>query len=67
MATLKSRSTSFNTKHLLPATGYYNQLMREIDDAFWIGKGDEVDHLEAQADDIKRNYIDKGEVWYPDF
>jgi hypothetical protein len=56
----------FNTSHLLPATGYYNQLMREIDDAYWIGSGDVV-HLEAQADDIKRNYIDKGEVWYPDF
>jgi len=56
----------FNTSHLLPATGYYNQLMREIDDAYWIGNSD-VDHLEAKADDIKRNYIDKGEVWYPDF
>ena len=67
MAMQKSNVMSYNTKHLLPATGYYNQLMREIDDAFWIGKGDEVDHLEAQADDIKRNYIDKGEVWYPDF
>lgn len=67
MATQKSNATFYNTKHLLPATGYYNQLMREIDDAYWIGEGDDVSHLEAQADDVKRNYIDKGDVWYPNF
>ena len=48
MATQKSNATFYNTKHLLPATGYYNQLMREIDDAYWIGNGDDVEHLEAK-------------------
>ena len=66
MAMQKSNATFYNTKHLLPATGYYNQLMREIDDAYWIGN-DNVSHLESEAEYVKREYVDKGELWYPDF
>jgi hypothetical protein len=48
----------------MPATGYYNQLMREIDDALWSGK--KVDSLELIAQDVKQ-YVDTGEAWYPNF
>tara|TARA_R110000822_G_scaffold93014_1_gene214332 strand:- start:1783 stop:1959 length:177 start_codon:yes stop_codon:yes gene_type:complete len=54
----------FNTTHLLPATGYYNQLMREIDEALWLG--DKPDTLENIAEDVKQ-YVDLGEAWYPKF
>lgn len=54
----------FNTTNLMPATGYYNQLMREIDDALWSGK--KVDSLELIAQDVKQ-YVDTGEAWYPNF
>jgi hypothetical protein len=54
----------FNTTNLMPATGYYNQLMREIDDALWSGK--KVDRLELIAQDVKQ-YVDKGDAWYPNF
>jgi len=66
MATQKSLPL-FNTTHLLPATGYYNHLMREIDDALWLDPDADVGPLEATLDDVKRNYVDKGEVWYPEF
>jgi hypothetical protein len=48
----------------MPATGYYNQLMREIDEALWLGK--KVDRLELIAQDVKQ-YVDKGDAWYPNF
>ena len=54
----------FNTTNLMPATGYYNQLMREIDDALWSGK--KADSLELIAQDVKQ-YVDTGEAWYPNF
>lgn len=57
----------FNTKHLLPSTGYYNQLMREIDDADWLGEYDTADQLRKEAEHVKREHIDKGDVWYPLF
>ena len=57
---------TYNTKNLLPATGYYNQLMREIDDAHWMGKTDDAETLELHAEDVK-TYVDKGEAWYPTF
>lgn len=60
------RTFSFNTKHLQPATGYYNKLMQEIDEAYWLGNDDETPVLEQQADDVKR-YIDEGSTWYPTF
>lgn len=61
------RNFSFNTKHLLPATGYYNQLMREIDDAYWIGEDDTAETLTIEANNIKENYVDRGLTWYPTF
>ena len=54
----------FNTSNLMPATGYYNQLMREIDDALWIGNKAEA--LETIAEDVKQ-YVGMGEAWYPKF
>jgi uncharacterized ferritin-like protein (DUF455 family) len=54
----------FNTTNLLPATAYHNQLMREIDDALWIGN--KVEPLEIIAEDVKQ-YVDMGESWYPTF
>lgn len=66
MAMQKSNAL-FNTQHLLPATGYYNKLMREVDEAFWIGENDTAELLEREAKHIKESYVDKGEVWYPTF
>ena len=66
MKTMTTRNFSFNTQHLQPATGYHNKLMREIDDAYWLGKGDEAQGLELTASDVQR-YIDKGSSWYPTF
>ena len=54
----------FNTTNLLPATTYHNQLMREIDDALWLGN--KVEALEVIAQDVKQ-YVDAGEAWYPKF
>lgn len=56
--------SDFNTKNLLPATGYYNQLMREIDDALWLGE--DVDSKESVAETVKQ-YVDRGDAWYPLF
>ena len=55
----------FNTTNLMPATGYHNQLMREIDDALWSGDLN-VSALETIAADVKQ-YVDRGEAWYPEF
>lgn len=55
----------FNTTNLLPATTYHNQLMREIDDALWTGSAS-VAALEIAAADVKE-YVDRGEAWYPKF
>ena len=60
------RNFSFNTKHLQPATGYHNKLMREIDEAYWLGNDAEAQVLEVQASDVKR-YVDAGSSWYPLF
>ena len=57
----------FNTENLLSATGYYNNLMRQIDEADWIGKYDEADFLREEAAHIKEEYVDKGAAWYPQF
>ena len=64
---MSEKSPLFNTKYLLPATGYYNKLMREIDDADWIGDSTTSALLEDLAREVKKNYVDKGELWYPDF
>lgn len=56
-----------NTDNLLPATGYYNNLMRQIDDAYWIGDTDEAAFLCEEAKHIKEEYVDKGAAWYPQF
>lgn len=61
---MPDKKPHYNTKHLLPATGYHNQLMREIDDAYWLGS--EADALEAEADTVKE-YVERGEAWYPLF
>lgn len=61
------RNFSFNTKHLRPAQNYYNKLMQEIDEAHWIGETDSAEFMQGQAEHIKIHYLDKGEVWYPDF
>ena len=63
---MTKKNFSFNTQHLLPSTGYYNQLMREIDEAYWLGNDDEAEQKQLTADDVK-HYIDKGDVWYPTF
>jgi|TARA_R110000764_G_scaffold56755_1_gene123757 hypothetical protein len=57
-------TTQFNTTNLLPATGYYNKLMRDIDEAAWLGNN--ADTLENIADDVKQ-YVDMGATWYPKF
>ena len=41
--------------------------MREIDDADWIGDATTSALLEDLAEEVKKNYVDKGELWYPDF
>jgi len=63
---MKQTSNHFNTTHLLPAVGYHNQLMREIDDAYWLGNDDDAESLQLTADDVQK-CIDKGDVWYPLF
>ena len=54
----------FNTTNLLSATAYHNQLLREIDDALWVGN--KVEALETIASDVKQ-YVDRDEAWYPTF
>ena len=56
--------SEFNTSNLLPATGYYNKLMREIDEAYWMGEDTAI--LETEAETVKR-YVDRGEQWYPTY
>jgi hypothetical protein len=50
----------------MPSQGYYNKLMREIDEAYWLGNDVEAQVLELKSIDVKQ-YIDKGETWYPLF
>jgi len=66
MATQQSKPL-FNTKHLIPSQRYHNDLMKQIDEAYWIGETDGVEALEIEAKHIKEQYVDKGEVWYPKF
>ena len=60
------RNFSFNTKHLMPSQAYHNKLMKEIDEAYWLGNDDVAKTLEPQADDVKR-YVDAGHTFYPTF
>lgn len=52
---------------LIPAQDYHNRLMKQIDDAYWIGDSEEAEFLEREAEHIKKNYLDEGHVWYPSF
>jgi len=52
---------------LIPAQEYHNRLMKQIDDAYWIGEAEEGEFLQREADHIKKHYLDEGEVWYPSF
>lgn len=63
---MMKRSFSFNTEYLMPTQGYYNQLKREIDDAFWEGDDDEANRLELIADDVEQT-LTKGSSWHPLF
>ena len=56
----------FNTKHLKPAPGYYNNLMRQIDDAYWLGNDEDAKFFENEAEYVKGE-LDKGAVWLPEF
>ena len=53
----------FNTENLVGAHQYHNELQRYIDDADWMGKYEDVDHLVRQAKQVK-DCIDKGDQYY---
>jgi hypothetical protein len=59
---------SYNTKNLVVATGYYHELQRDIDDAYWCGMGDmpSIRFKEILIQDVKE-HIDRGDAWYPKF
>ena len=56
----------FNTKHIVPAQKHHDWLMRCADDAYWKGDMDTGKLRETEAAYVK-DYIDRGETWYPLF
>ena len=56
----------FNTENLVGVHQYHNELQRFIDDADWIGKADDVEHLVGELNHVKK-CIDEGDNYYPFF
>ena len=62
---MKDKQTQ-GTAKVVPIEQYYNDLMRIIDDADWIGDEDTVKLFMPEKEQIKRD-MDEGELWYPNF
>ena len=56
----------YNVEHLKNIHRYHNELQQEIDDADWIGKYDDIEHLRAELEAVKQS-MELGDVWYPMF
>ena len=56
----------YNVEHLKNIHRYHNELQQQIDDADWIGKYDDVEHLRDELKHVKEAQ-DNGDVWYPMF
>ena len=54
----------YNIEHLKNIHRYHNELQQQIDDADWMGEYDDVTHLRAELEDVKKE-MDNGSVWYP--
>jgi len=52
---------------LIPAEWYHSYLNKKADNAYWEGDNSTGAALEKEAKYVKENYIDKGEVWVPNF
>jgi hypothetical protein len=57
---------SFTDDRLVPAQEYHNRLMKQIDDAYWMGNDDDAKFFENEAEYVKGE-LDKGAVWLPEF
>ena len=44
----------FNTENLVGVHQYHNELQRFIDDADWIGKSEDVEHLVGELNHVKK-------------
>ena len=62
---MKDKQTQ-GVAHVIPIEQYYNDLMRIIDDADWIGDEDTVKLFMPEKEQIKKD-MDDGELWYPNF
>ena len=62
---MKDKQTQ-GVAQVIPIEQYYNDLMRIIDDADWIGDEDTVKLFMPEKEQIKRD-MDDGELWYPNF
>ncbi len=56
----------YNVENLKNIHRYHNELQQEIDDADWIGKYDDIEHLRAELEAVKQS-MELGDVWYPMF
>jgi len=52
---------------LIPAEWYHSYLNKKADNAYWEGDTSTGAALEKEAKYVKENYIDRGEVWVPNF
>ena len=52
---------------LKPAQEYHTYLTKRSDDAYWDGDTERGAALQKEAKYVKENYIDRGEVWVPNF
>ena len=62
---MKNKQTE-GIAQVIPIEQYYNDLMRIIDDADWIGDDDTVKLFMPEKEQIKKD-MDDGELWYPNF
>jgi protein-arginine kinase activator protein McsA len=58
--------TKYNVENLKNIHRYHNELQKLIDDADWMGEWDDVAHLRAELEHVKKA-MDNGDVYYPMF
>jgi hypothetical protein len=54
----------YNTEHLTPLSSYQKRVLRNIEEAEWLG--DNIDAMQNEYDEIERMVKD-GDVYYPNF
>jgi hypothetical protein len=56
----------YNTNNLVPIGGYARDIMKEIEEADWIGKPEDADNLREELDTVHQMQTN-GATWYPLF